>query len=1066
MVQKISREFQKYNRLQEKQRNRFEALLCFILALLPKLYLSLSALPVRTISDEVATMAASAYYAGFDWSMVVQNAGYYGTGFFGLFFWVYKLIENPLIIYRTILVFCALMQALVAVISYYFMRNVFQIKSSLFICTSSLVCSFCVVTRTTIAYNEHPLILLCWMYALMLALVLKNKDKQKQRFLYFLIGSFLMAYGLTIHIRFSVVAIATVLVWVLYYLLFREKIFPLKWIGIPVLLCIGAELYISYIQKAIWLVGKGESIRNSEIKVSTAANFRLMDTWKAWVNIIIGQLTTMNVAMLGLFFFSVTMGCLLIIEIILKKHKAERESIPCNQRILLVIFSVFLLSAGGTIFAQSITWLNGVANGFINNETAEIWYSYKAFTYVRYSAPYIGPVVLCGLALSKERVAKTALGIKCSTFVFLIFSLYWYEFVLPFVQNNRDAVEVFIPWSLGWKYGDAVTPYNYVLSFILCFILCLSGWILFQKRKGIYFECILCILLIVQFLTIGKNRDMIIQDMNYKYISNAIPTVERVLSENPDISDIYVYDISDSTDHQIYYLWQFYLYNYKIIPELPARLDGDKVVIANGSLEEFFEEEILERNIYEIKMSDNSYMYLDREVYKATFEDKEFLLSPLEDEWTLKDGMFYKINMVNMQNSGHYELNIKLKCSEDLGDKNVLLSAKTNDNNVLTKAYMKDYEWMGGENEIPLAIDIGFHNENVYLELSGEEIFDAEVESVSVIYRGDNYLEGKDSFAELEDVYEVLTDLGAKDVVLVGYDVEMAGEDILNQIFEGITVRKRNYADLLADNSLEDFLIIKAEKDLTSYQELWNEYVLLSLNDKYYVAVVKERSDLIENWKAKGNSILSDAKGISAKCLDYMENISGNIRELRNLPAKDYNCILEASFSELESEGTITIFYPNGDKKEVYPDDFENGKYEFIVANGLGAEKNIRIESSKEVSIKDIWLKESEHGEVVETLYKTILDRNPDQTGYRDWQRWLSSGEIGSVDLCRNLLLSEEFQTRNISDKNFVKLLYVVCWGMEKTDEHYDSYMKDLENGINRLELIELFLQSDNCILK
>ena len=113
-----------------------------------------------------------------------------------------------------------------------------------------------------------------------------------------------------------------------------------------------------------------------------------------------------------------------------------------------------------------------------------------------------------------------------------------------------------------------------------------------------------------------------------------------------------------------------------------------------------------------------------------------------------------------------------------------------------------------------------------------------------------------------------------------------------------------------------------------------------------------------------------------------------------------------------------------------------------------------------------MWVKEVESGRIVEKFYKSILNREPDQRGYRDWVDWLDSGKITVSDLCRGLIWSDEFTLQNISDKNYVNLLYSICWGMENPNGNYDNYIETLENGGSRSEILEMFLTSGNCILK
>lgn len=159
-----------------KNKNIEEYWLVFILAVLPKIILALQAFPLKTFSDEVATIASAASLAGYDWSAVVSHAGYYGAGFFWIFAPVFRVTDNPVIIYRVILIGCSLVQACIAPICYYLMNQYFHISDKRYGFIGSIACSYLVMTRATLLFNEHILVLLIWVIALLL---LKIHEYQK-----------------------------------------------------------------------------------------------------------------------------------------------------------------------------------------------------------------------------------------------------------------------------------------------------------------------------------------------------------------------------------------------------------------------------------------------------------------------------------------------------------------------------------------------------------------------------------------------------------------------------------------------------------------------------------------------------------------------------------------------------------------------------------------------------------------------------------------------------------------------------------------------------------------------
>ena len=72
----------------------------FLIAVIPRMILSLFAYPIRTMSDELGTISNGAFLAGLDWSAVASESGYYGSGlslFFAPFISCYVVSDLPFI---------------------------------------------------------------------------------------------------------------------------------------------------------------------------------------------------------------------------------------------------------------------------------------------------------------------------------------------------------------------------------------------------------------------------------------------------------------------------------------------------------------------------------------------------------------------------------------------------------------------------------------------------------------------------------------------------------------------------------------------------------------------------------------------------------------------------------------------------------------------------------------------------------------------------------------------------------------------------------------------------------
>ena len=57
-------------------------------------------------------------------------------------------------------------------------------------------------------------------------------------------------------------------------------------------------------------------------------------------------------------------------------------------------------------------------------------------------------------------------------------------------------------------------------------------------------------------------------------------------------------------------------------------------------------------------------------------------------------------------------------------------------------------------------------------------------------------------------------------------------------------------------------------------------------------------------------------------------------------------------------------------------------------------------------------------------MYQAVLDRPYDPVGLEDWTNGLLSGELDGEEVARGFILSDEFKERNLSDEEYVDVLY------------------------------------------
>ena len=96
----------------------------------------------------------------------------------------------------------------------------------------------------------------------------------------------------------------------------------------------------------------------------------------------------------------------------------------------------------------------------------------------------------------------------------------------------------------------------------------------------------------------------------------------------------------------------------------------------------------------------------------------------------------------------------------------------------------------------------------------------------------------------------------------------------------------------------------------------------------------------------------------------------------------------------------------------------------------------------------------------VERLYTIALDRPSDPVGKQDWIDAITlRGETGA-SCARGFLFSPEFLNKDISNEDFVRILYRTFFDREPEQAGYDAWVAVLNNGTPKQEVIEGFINS------
>ena len=98
--------------------------------------------------------------------------------------------------------------------------------------------------------------------------------------------------------------------------------------------------------------------------------------------------------------------------------------------------------------------------------------------------------------------------------------------------------------------------------------------------------------------------------------------------------------------------------------------------------------------------------------------------------------------------------------------------------------------------------------------------------------------------------------------------------------------------------------------------------------------------------------------------------------------------------------------------------------------------------------------------EFVSRFYQLCLDRDPDQNGLDDWTNSLLSGERTGADVAMGFIFSQEFTNRNVSNEDYLDILYRAFFDREPDTEGFNNWLDQLIATEDRAGVLNGFIYS------
>lgn len=560
-------------KVKSKFQKRQNEIIVFLAAFIPRMICSFFMEPVKVLMDEICTLNGAASFAGLDWSNVVEKGSYYGFGFYSLLAFIFKVTDNPYVIYHFILMVLVLIQSLTAPICYHILAKKFEIRDYRWCIVAAITCSYMVVSRAVAFVNEHPLILITWVAIWLLLLLCENQDNKRRKAIYTLLLLLLFSYAQLIHTRSITYWIAFLVLIVLYGAIYRRCLVSVSvFVGaVAVLVPVAQYLIIRY-QNNIW--DTTTEIANTTINVTVTNQIFKEDGIRAIIDIVLGEINTIGVYTAGIAYVAIV-ACIYILFQCVK----ERKKILVENNYFFVIIIFCCTCVGISIAGMAFSWGTAVTLGLSKDITYD-YYSYKAFTYLRYFGPYLGPLLMVLFLFAKKNNYKICKMVFVAVLIMLPVQFYWMENIIPFISRNTTTNSAFILFAF-WNESKELGSYIYYVGIKVMIIVPFIYERFKYYRKEIASLALVCIILFAQYLYGVYAQDRVWAEKNIVQADAGYKWVKEIEKEVVLPNEIYVQDNISTSHHKSYYIYQFMLNRYVILPGEPNEEIEEAILFEN-----------------------------------------------------------------------------------------------------------------------------------------------------------------------------------------------------------------------------------------------------------------------------------------------------------------------------------------------------------------------------------------------------------------------------------------------------------------------------------------------------
>lgn len=426
---------------------------------------------MRIVTDNLGALAGAARLAGYPWEAFESASPYYGQGYYILFAPLFRLTDNPFLIWGTIITVNAVVRALAGCMAYTISYKYLNLGRGTSVGMALLSQMLIAVNAISRPSNETPLFFVVWLSALCVVRLLAAKEKRTQIVRTVALVA-VLSYGLLIHTRALLLFVCTLGGLLVFSVIYKKAL-----LHIPTAVVSGVIGYLVTMAVKGYIVGLKGAAGLAESHNATLAldKYAQNAVWgiKEAVLLVFSNLYRLVISTYGLAAVGILAAIIILCVLLFKRRDSEKyQDMP--DCALAAIYGVCVL---GTILGLVIYYGNSFTT-FWEDGTADRFLS--SLYYDRYWIVYTGPFLLGATAYF---VKHNGLLLKYVWIPVLgITALFAYMFYVVFPMN-QGIITNFCILDIQ---GNGNGKWDALLSAAILILFLVISAVLFLKKKEKY----------------------------------------------------------------------------------------------------------------------------------------------------------------------------------------------------------------------------------------------------------------------------------------------------------------------------------------------------------------------------------------------------------------------------------------------------------------------------------------------------------------------------------------------------------------------------------------------------